>query len=54
MKISHNHPLAKRILQVGQQVTHNGMTYDVEEEYYDGYEVTPRSLCAWKKHNKLF
>lgn len=53
MKINFNHPIAKRITRVGQEISHNGITYDVENEYYDGYEIEPQRLCAWKKNSKF-
>lgn len=55
MKITHKHPIARHGLIVGQAVNHNGITYDVIDELYDGYEIEPRKLPIWKKcHNHNF
>lgn len=54
MKISHNHPIARHGLIVGEHLDHNGITYNVTDEYRDGFEVEPERLCAWRKCSKLF
>lgn len=46
MKISHNQPLAKHILHVGQQIIHNGITYSVTGEYQDKFEVFVREKMS--------
>lgn len=52
MKISHNHPLAKHGLVIGQQIYHNGITYNVEFEDFGKYEINPiQPIIAWKKKN---
>lgn len=53
MKITFNHPIAKHITQVSQEVSHNGISYDVVDEYYDGYEVEHHRLYLWKKCNRF-
>lgn len=51
MKISHNHPLAKHNLIVGQQLNHNGITYNITNESFGEYELEPERLCSWKKRS---
>ena len=48
MKINKKHPLYKMNLIVGQQITHNGLTYNIVDEELDHYELEPERLCSWK------
>ena len=49
MKIKNNHPLAKHRLIVGQQITHNGISYTVTREDFGQYELEPDNpIMVWK------
>jgi hypothetical protein len=44
MKINYNYHIAKRITRVSQKISYNGMAYDVENEYHNGYEIETQRL----------
>ncbi len=49
MKISNNHPLAKHKLIVGQQLNHNGITYNITDECFGQYELEPENCVVGKR-----
>ncbi len=53
MKISHNHPIAKHGLVIGQQIYRNGIAYNVESKDFGEYEIQlVQAIIAWKNKNR--
>ncbi|MBX9597074.1 MAG: hypothetical protein K2X04_00695 [Burkholderiales bacterium] len=49
MKITSNHPLAHHGLIVGEQINHNGISYNVMSDDFGVYNLEAERLCSWKK-----